>query len=308
MRIAIYGSGGLGGYYGARLVEAGHDVHFIARGAHLDAMRRDGLRVLSPLGDAHINSPQATPDPNEVGEVDLVIVAVKTWQVPEVAKAMQPMVGAHTRMVPFLNGVDSPGQLAQVHGSQRVMGGLSRIFSFIESPGVIRHLNPSAYVQIGDIDGGVSESTENVRAMFEHAGVDAEVSDDIGSELWKKLLLVTSWAGISTLTGFALGVLREQPETRALIDASMDEGIAVGRALGHSIPENHKDTMWAFYDGLPPDVTASMMRDIRAGKPSELHAWNGAIVRYGEQTGVPTPVQHMVYQMLIPAERIARDA
>jgi len=307
MRIAIYGSGGLGGYYGARLAEAGHDVHFIARGAHLDAMRKDGLRVLSPIGEAHIEAPQATSNPAEVGVVDLVIVAVKTWQVPDVAKAMTPMVGDHTRIVSFLNGVEAPGQLAQEHGAERVLGGLSRIFSFIEEPGVIRHLNPSAYVQIGDINGGAGPEAGEVRQMFADAGVEAEVSVDIGSELWKKLLLVTSWAGISTLTGFALGVLRDQPETRALIDASMDEGIAVGRALGHSIPDNQKDTMWVFYDGLPSDVTASMMRDIRAGKPSELHAWNGAIVRYGEQTGVPTPVHRTVYHMLVPAERISRE-
>lgn len=307
MRFAVYGSGGLGGYYGVRLAQAGHEVGFIARGAHLQAIRANGLKVFSPLGDAHLASPTASSDPAEIGPVDVVIVAVKTWQVPEVARAMRPLLGKDTVVVPFLNGVDAPDDLATVLGEGHVLGGLSKVFSQIEAPGVIRHLNPGAYVEIGELGGGTSARVEAVRAAFAGAGTDAKASADIRTALWKKLLTVTSWAGLGALARSPIGVIRQTPETRALVDRAMDEGIAVGRKLGYALPEGVKAELWAFYDSLPAGSTTSMMRDILAGKPSELDAWNGAIVRFGLQTGVDTPVHAFTYHMLLPAERRARN-
>ena len=306
MRFAIYGAGGLGGYYGARLAEAGQEVAFIARGAHLDAIRKNGLKVISPLGDLHLKKPTATSDPQEVGTVDVVIVAVKTWQVPEAARAMQPMIGADTIVVPFLNGVQAPDELAEILGAQHVLGGLSKIFSLIESPGVIRHSNPGAYVEIGELQGGHSARVEALRAAFEQSGAQAKASDDIRTELWKKLLIVSSWAGLGALCRSPMGVIRTQPETRALVDRAMDEGIAVGKRRGYPLPDSYNTELWGFYDALPADATASMQRDVMAGKPSELDAWNGAIVRFGVETGVDTPVHTFTYHALLPMERRAR--
>ncbi len=307
MRFAIYGSGGLGGFYGARLAQAGHDVGFIARGAHLEAMRSSGLKVLSPLGNFHVPSPKASSDPAEIGPVDVVIVAVKTWQVPEVARAMGPLLGKDTMVVPFLNGVDAPDDLAAVLGAARVIGGLSKVFSLIEAPGVIRQFNPGAYVEVGELGGGLSARVASLRDAFASAGVDSVASADIRSALWKKLLTVSSWAGLGALARSPIGVIRAQPETRALVDRAMDEGIAVGRKLGYTLEDGFKQGLWSFYDSLAPEATASMLRDIMAGKPSELDAWNGAVVRFGLQTSVATPVHTFTYHALLPMERRARN-
>jgi 2-dehydropantoate 2-reductase len=306
VRIAIYGAGGLGGYYGARLAEAGHEVGFIARGAQLAAMRERGLQILSPLGDYHLAQPLASDQPADIGPVDLVLLAVKTWQVPQVAIDMQPLIGSDTAVVPFLNGVEAADQCVEVLGSEPVLGGLSRVFSQIESPGVIRHMNPHATIELGELSGQPSERSQALAQMFSDTGIDATVSDDIRTALWQKLMLVASWSGIATASRTPLGPLLAEPGSRALIEQSMDECFAVGRARGYQLPDSLKQTMWQFYEGLPADTSASMMRDILDGKPSELAAWIGAIVRFGQQTGVPTPVASVVYQLLLPMEQRAR--
>jgi 2-dehydropantoate 2-reductase len=306
MRIAIFGAGGLGAYYGARLAEAGHSVGFVARGDHLAAIRENGLRVLSPLGDMHIASPQASDDPSDIGEVDLVLVAVKTWQIPEVARAMAPLLGDHTAVVPFLNGVEAPDGLASVVGAERVLGGLSKVFSMIEAPGVVRHFHSEAYVEIGELDGGVSSRAESLRDVFNVDGVNSGVSADIRSALWRKLLMVSSWAGLGALSRSPMGEMRSRPGTRALIERAMDEGIAVGMARGHDVGPAFKQELWTFYEAMPDGATASMQRDIMQGRPSELDAWNGAIVRFGAELGVDTPVHSMTCHLLAPMEARAR--
>jgi len=308
MRIAIYGAGGLGAYYGARLHASGHEVGFIARGAHLAAMRDNGLQVFSPLGDVHVMRPLASDKPADIGAVDLVIVAVKTWQIAAVARAMAPLLHEHTLVVPFLNGVEAPDGLANVIGADRVLGGLSKIFALIEAPGVIRHFSAAAYVEIGEPGGGASARVDALREVFRAAGVEAGVSADIRSALWHKLLMVSSWAGLGALARSPMGVMRAQPETRALIGRAMDEGIAVGRARGHRLADDIKAQLWAFYDALPEQATASMQRDIMHGRPSELDAWNGAIVRFGAELGVDTPVHTFTYHTLLPMERRARES
>ena len=306
MKIAIYGAGGLGGFYGARLACAGNEVAFIARGSHLAAMRERGLRVSSPLGDMHLPEPVATDSPADVGPVDLVLVAVKTWQIPEVAAAMGPLLGERTVVLPFLNGVEASDELAAVVGAERVLGGLSKVFSKIEAPGVIHHFTPNVSVAFGELDGADSERVRALRDVFSAADVDAEVSPAIRVELWKKLLLVSSWAGLGALARSPMGVMREQPGTRALIDRSMDEGLAVAGVTGHAVDAAYKDEMWAFYRTMPAGATASMQRDVMDGRPSELDAWNGAICRFGTRAGVETPVHSFTYHTLLPMERRAR--
>ena len=306
MRFAIYGAGGLGAYYGVRLTEAGHDVGYIARGSHLEAIRDKGLTLHSPVGDAYLSRPLATSDPADIGAVDVVVVAVKTWQVAEILEAMQPLVGDSTLIVPFLNGVEAPDVLAAAFGEDRVLGGLSRIFCEIESPGVIRHLNPGAYVEFGGLDGQLSDPVESLRQVFADAGVEAKASTNIRTALWEKLMMVGSWAGLGALSRSTLGEVCAQPELVAMVDRAMEEGILVGNSRGYHLNQKLKESLWAFYQGLPYDTTASMMRDILNGKPSELDAWNGAIVRFGREAGVPTPVHEFTYQALLPMERRAR--
>ncbi len=308
MRIAIYGAGGLGGYYGARLAQAGHEVGFVARGAQLAAMRERGLRILSPLGDLHLAQPLVSDQPADIGPVALVLLAVKTWQVPKVAADMHPLMTPDTAVVPFLNGVEAADQCVEVLGPTPVLGGLSRIFSQIESPGVIRHMNPHATIELGELSGQPSDRARSLVQLFADAGIDAVMSADIRTALWQKLMLVASWSGIATASRTPLGPLLAEPGSRALIEQSMNECFAVGRARGYELPDALKQSMWTFYEGLPADTSASMMRDILAGKPSELAAWIGAIVRFGEQTGVPTPVASVVYQLLWPMEQRARAA
>lgn len=308
MRIAIFGAGGLGGYYGARLQQAGNEVGFIARGQHLAAIRENGLRILSPLGDALLQDPLASDDPSDIGAVDAVIVAVKTWQIPEVARAMAPLLGENTVVVPFLNGVEAADGLAEVIGAQRVVGGLSKVFAMVESPGVIRHFHTEALVEMGELGGGVSDRIQALCAVFEGAGVSASACEDIRSALWKKLLMVASWSGLGALARSPMGLMRSDPQLRALVEQSLEEGIAVGQARGHAVDASFRKELWAFYEAMPETATSSMMRDILAGRPSELDAWNGAIVRFGIETGVPTPVQHMTYHLLRPMEEKARAA
>ena len=306
MNIAIYGAGGLGGYYGARLALAGNDVAFIARGAHLEAIRERGLQVVSPLGDMHLPDPVATDDPAEIGPVDLVLVAVKTWQIPQVAAAMEPLLGEHTLVLPFLNGVEASDELAAVVGSGRVLGGLSKVFSKIRSPGVIHHFTSNVFVEFGELDGSDSERVAALHRMFSSAGIDASVSSAIRVELWKKLLLVSSWAGLGALARSPMGEMRTSDGVRNLIARSMDEGLAVARATGHDVDEAYKEEMWSFYAAMPADATASMQRDIMDGRPSELEAWNGAVCRFGMRAGVETPVHSFTYHTLLPMERRAR--
>lgn len=306
MRIAIYGTGGLGGYYGVRLADAGHDVSFIARGVNLAAMREHGLRVLSPLGDTHLENPVASDNPADIGPVDAVLVAVKTWQVEDVARAMAPLIGDNTVVVPFLNGVEAPDQLAAVLGPKHAAGGLSKIFSLLEAPGVIRHFNDAAIVAFNELDGVVTPRIEALKAAFEDAGVTVETPGDIRRALWEKLMMVTSWAGIGALARAPLGTLRDDKRTRALINDSIAETIAVANAHGIAIPASFGETLWGFYNTLPAHASASLMRDIMAGKPSELAAWNGAVHRLGAEVGIPTPTHSLIYSLLTPMERVAR--
>ena len=235
-----------------------------------------------------------------------MVVAVKTWQIPDVAAAMGPLLARHTVVLPFLNGVEASDELAAVVGSERVLGGLSKVFSKIEAPGVIQHFTPNVFVAFGELDGTDSERARSLLEVFSAAGVDAEVSSAIRVELWKKLLLVSSWAGLGALARSPMGVVREEPGIRSLIDRSMEEGLAVARATGHDIDLSYKDEMWAFYRTMPAGATASMQRDIMDGRPSELEAWNGAVCRFGARAGVETPVHSFTYHMLLPMERRAR--
>jgi 2-dehydropantoate 2-reductase len=306
MRIAVFGTGAVGGYFGGRLAQAGEEVVFIARGKQLQALRDQGLRVDSLRGDFVLPSVQATDDPVQVGVVDVVIVGVKAWQVPEAARACRPLIGPDTFVVPLQNGVEAPDQLAAVLGAEHVLGGLCRIVSFVVAPGHVRHAGMEPYVALGELDNRSSKRAERLRAAFERAGVTAEIPPDIRVALWQKFLFIASFSGVGAVTRAPAGVLRARPETRRMLQQAMQEVLAVAAAREMALPEGTIGQTMALVDKLPPGGTASMQRDIMEGRPSELESQNGAVVRLGREVEVTTPLHAFIYHSLLPMELQAR--
>jgi 2-dehydropantoate 2-reductase len=307
LRVAIFGAGGAGGRFGGDLARAGEDVAFIARGRHLAAIREKGLVVESDDGEFRVRPAVATDAPAEVGPVDVVLLGVKTWQVEEAARAMRPLFGPQTFVVPLQNGVEAAGELSGVLGGDRVVGGLCATFSWITAPGRIRSLGKVHSLRFGELDRRPSQRTEALRAAFERAGVRATIPPDIEVSLWEKFLIVVSFGGVGAVTRAPVGVTRATPETRRLIELGMQEILAVGRARGVALADEVVEKGMAFVDSLDPSGTTSLQRDITEGRPSELEAWNGAVVRLGRVADVSTPVHEFLYASLLPQERQARD-
>ena len=306
MRIAVFGTGAVGSYFGARLAQASGDVVFIARGAQLRALRDQGLRVDSIAGDFVVRPVQATDDPAQAGVVDAVLVGVKAWQVPEVAQAMRPLVGPETFVVPLQNGVEAPSQLAAVLGAEHVLGGLCRIVSLVVEPGHVRHAGLEPYVAFGELDNRPSQRAQRLREAFARAGVAAEISPDIQVAMWEKFLFIASFSGVGAVTRAPAGVLRSLPETRQMLEQAMHEVLAVAGAHEIALPRGAIPKAMALIDGLPPGGTASMQRDIVGGRRSELESQNGAVVRLGQEVGVATPLHAFIYHSLLPLELRAR--
>lgn len=309
MRIAIFGSGAVGGYFGGRLAQGGESVAFIARGAHLEAIRRDGLIVKSSAGDFEVHPAEATDDPSAVGHVDVVLLAVKAWQVPGAAKALLPMLGAQGIVVPLQNGVEAADQLTTAMGRGRVLEGLCKLLSTVEAPGRIRHAGMTPRIEFAERDGRRTDRVEALLAAFGRAeGVSVGVPDDIGAALWEKFLFIAPFGGVGAVSRMPAGVVRAVPETRALLEAAMREVEALARARGVRVHEDAVTRTLAFVDGLPADATASMQRDLLEGRPSELEYQNGAVVRLGRQAGVSVPVNAFLYASLLPAELKVRGS
>lgn len=307
LRIAVIGAGAVGGYFGGRLAAAGHEVAFVARGRTLAALRVRGLRVDGPQGDLEVGPWMATDDPAEVGPVALVLVAVKAWQVPEVAPTLRPLVGEGTCVLPLQNGVEAAGQLAAALGPEPVLGGLCRIISMQVAPGHIRHLGVEPSIDCGEIGRPPTPRVRRLRNVLEGAGIRVRTPDDIRAAIWEKFLFICPVSGVGALTGKPIGELREAPAARAMLEAAMREIVAV--AAGHGVvlrPDIVERTL-RFLDGLPPEGTASMQRDLLEGRPSELESQNGAVVRLGRQAGTPTPVNLEIYQRLLPREERHRS-
>lgn len=310
MRIAIFGTGGVGGYFGGRLAQAGNDVSFVARGAHVEAIRERGLTIWSPRGDAVVQPDVASDDPADIGPVDAVVVATKTFQLDEAAASMEPLLRDDTLVVPLLNGVEAPERLEAALPRGVVLGGLCRIIAYISEPGVITHVGGEPYVAFGARDDRLHPAAmkriEELRDTFSDAGVSAEIPDDIRLAMWRKFLLVASWGALGAITRAPIGVIREHEETRALLIEAMEEIQAVATARDVAVDRSALDAALTFLDGLNPVSTTSMQRDVAEDRPSELEAWSGSVVRLGREAGVPTPVHRVVHHALIPWERRAR--
>ena len=307
MRIAIFGTGAVGGYFGGRLAQAGEDIVFIARGEHLQTLLTHGLKVDSIKGDFVVHSVTATDDPTQVGLVDVILVGVKAWQVPEAAQAMRPMVGPQTFVVPLQNGVEAPSQLAAVLGREQVLGGLCGLISFIVEPGHVCHAGADPFIRFGELDNSPSERVERLRKAFDRAsGLTVEIPPDIEVAMWQKFLLVTGWSGLGAVTRAPIGVFRHQPGTRQMLEQAISEIYNLDRERNIALSKDIISKTMEFLDSMFPDGTASMQRDIINGKPSELEAQNGAVVRMGQEVGVETPINAFIYHSLLPMEMRAR--
>lgn len=298
MKIAVIGAGGIGGYFGGRLAAAGHEVGFVARGAHLEALRRDGLTVRSVNGDFTVAPARATDEPRELGAAEVVMLAVKTWQLEQATALLAPLMGSGTAVLTTQNGVEAPQQVADVVGREAVLPGLAKIFASIEEPGVIRHVGGPASLAFAEWDGSPSDRVERLRTALVDAGVAATVPESVWTELWAKFLFVVPFGGLGAVTDAPIGVLRSAPGTRRLLEDAMREIRDVGKALGVKLPGDIVESTMAFVDQQPPEGRSSLQRDLLSGRPSELDAWNGAVARLGSGAGVATPIHALLYDVL----------
>lgn len=307
MRIAIMGCGGLGGYFGARLVQgAAADVHFIARGKHLEAMRRDGLRIEGPE-PIHARNVQATDRPAEVGPVDVVMLCVKLWDTEQAIEQIRPMVGPGSAVVSFQNGVLKDSYLRAAFDERQLMGGVGYVATTIESPGVIRQTGPMQRLLFGEFDGSRSARGEALLAACRAGGINAELSTDIVREIWQKYVALVALSGTTTTIRKPIGPIRSNPQTRALLRDLMREVVAVGRAHGVGLAEDYAQSRLEFMDGLHADMTSSMHHDLERGSRLEVRWLSGGVVELGQAKGVATPLNRAVADILALHEQ-ARPA
>jgi 2-dehydropantoate 2-reductase len=311
MRIAIVGAGGVGGLLAGLLARAGEEVAVVARGAHGEAIRREGLRVDSPLGTFQARVAAVAEDPAALGPADAVLVAVKAWQVEEIAPRLRPLVASGGVAVPLQNGVEAAERLARALGEERVAGGLVAVLSWIASPGAVKHLGFAPRVKVGERGARAGADSPRLRALaaaLRRAGAEAEVVADVEAAAWEKFLLIEPWGAVAAAARAPAGVVRSVPECRALLVRAQEELAALARARGVALPDGAEARALATIDGVPSGATASMQRDLAAGLPSELEDQVGAVVRLARAAGTPVPVHETLLAALLPQERAARGA
>lgn len=308
MRIAIVGAGGVGAYFGARLQAAGNDVAFLARGAQLAALRTGGLSLTGRSGELHLPKVEASDDLAVLGPADAVLVAVKSWQLAEVAPQLAPLVGPDTVVVPLLNGVEAADELAAALGPAPVAAGLCGIVSFLVAPGHVHHEGVDPYIKMGELDDRPSPRLERLVAALIAAGVRAEVAPNIRAALWQKLLFIAPVSAVAALVRAPLGRWRHLTGPRGLAADAMREVVAVAAARGVALAAGAVERTLANLDAIEPTSTPSLQRDFEAGRRSELDAQIGAVVRLGAAAAVPTPASSLLHDCLLPQELAARAA
>lgn len=300
MRIAVIGAGGVGGFFGAKLALAGHDVTFVARGAHLEAIRRNGLTVEHESGPLRVTNAKATDDPASIGPVDVALSCVKLWDVEPTAPSLAPLVAGGGIVIPLQNGIDAPEILKRILGRDHVAGGIAYVAARIASPGVVKVLGAMGRMRVGSFF-GIGESRINAFAAAGNAaGFGVEVPDDIRRALWEKFAMFAAMSGCTALARASIGVIRADPDLRAMYEGAVREAVAVGKAEGVTLPDDYVAKQLAFADGLPADMKASMANDLAAGHRLELPWLSGAVVRLGRAHGVPTPIHDTIHAALKP--------
>jgi 2-dehydropantoate 2-reductase len=300
MRIAVIGAGGVGGAFGAALATAGADVTFVARGAHLKAMRENGLRIEGGRGETLVKPVQATDDPSTIGPVDFVLFCVKLWDVESAGAAIKPLVGPTTAVIPLQNGIDAAERLIPILGAQAVMGGVAMISTTIAEPGVIRQTGDFMRLVFGELEGGQSARGDAFLALCQKAGFDATHSDQIMTELWMKFVMLATNAAITAATRTPVGILRDDPDIFQLFTRASAEVVAVGRAKGVKLPDDAVQRVVGAIRGAPPMMMASMAHDLIRGNRIELPWLSGKVVALGKELSVPTPVHEILYAVLKP--------
>jgi len=307
MNIVIYGTGGVGGYFGARLEQAGNKVTFIARGKHLKAIKQNGLQLKSIKGNYLVHPANAVDSISKVKDINLILIGVKTWQLQEVAKEIKPHLGKNTMVIPLLNGVENQNILCSVIDKKHVLGGLCKIVSMVEDYGVINHISYEPTIVFGELDNKKTKRALKLEELFLKAGFKTNLSDDIQTEIWTKFLFITTVSGMGALTRSTIGEMLENVEIKLLMYKTAEEVLAIAKALHINLPENSIEKQFKIIESQPYITTASLQRDIMEGKPSELEAQNGTIVKLGEKLGVPTPINSFIYNCLLPQEKRARE-
>jgi 2-dehydropantoate 2-reductase len=300
MRIAVMGTGGVGGYFGARLAAAGHDVAFIARGAHLAALRERGLAIRSAQGDLHLPHPVVTDDPATLPPADVVFFTVKLWDTESAAARIAPLAAKGGVVVPFQNGVESIERIGKVIGAERVMGGVAYIAATIAEPGVIAHTGTMARLRFGPVLATQQAKAEQLLDACRGAGIDAELVADVRLAIWTKFVFLDAFSGCTAVARQPAGVLRADPDIRAVFAAAMEEAWRVGRLMRVALPDDFVAKQMAFLDGLPAEMRSSMQVDLAAGRKLEAPWLCGAVVRMARECGVEAPVNASLYAMLKP--------
>jgi 2-dehydropantoate 2-reductase len=299
MKIAMMGAGGVGGFFGGLLARDGCEVGFVARGAHLAALRMHGLTIENESsGDILIPGVRATDDPATLGEVDIVILSVKLWDTEEAARAIRPLVGPRTGILSLQNGVTKDDILRREYGTAAVMGGVCYLATHIARPGVIHQTGTMQRLILGDYGSGPSARTDALFQALRHAGIQAELSPDIAKAIWEKFVFLVGLSATTTTMRASIGPIRANAETRAFLLAVMREAVAVGRAQGIALPDDYAESRLSFADGLPADMTSSMYHDLERGNRLEVNWLSGSVVELGATWGIPTPANRAVCAVL----------
>ena len=308
MKFAIFGTGGVGGYFGGRLAQAGEEVTFIARGDHLSVIQQTGLSVDSIRGDFVVNPAKATDSTESVGDVDVVILAIKGWQLDDAILHMKPLIGDATVIVPLLNGIEHMEALVNAFGREHVLGGVCRISAFIAEAGHIKHVGIDPFISFGELNREMSERVSKLYDVFKNiSGVTVEASGNIELAMWEKYLLIAAFSGVGAVTRSPVGMFRSIPETRAMFRRALEEVVLVSNSRGVGLTEKSVQAVMDRIDQTQPDTMASMQKDILAGRPSELESQTGALVRMARAATVSVPTHEFIYASLLPMEKKARQ-
>ncbi len=306
MNIVIYGTGGVGGYFGARLAQAGNAVTFVARGKHLEAIQKNGLQLKSPKGDYSVFPAKATANISEVTDIDLILVCVKAWQLEAAAKEIKPILNKKTMVISLLNGVNNAEVLGANINKKHLLGGLCKVVSKIEDFGVINHISFEPTIVFGEPDNVKTERAFLLEKLFLNAGITTKLAENIQTEIWSKFLFISTISAIGALTRATIGEMIASPEIKEIMHKTAEEIVDVAKAKGVYLSNDLVERQFQMIESQPYNTTSSLQRDMMEGKQSELEAQTGTIVKMGLELGIPTPVNAFMYACLLPHENKAR--
>lgn len=306
MNIVIYGTGGVGGYFGTRLAQASNNVTFIARGKHLEAIQKNGLQLISPKGDYLVFPANVTDNITEVTDIDLILVCVKSWQLEVAAEEIKQVLDEKTMVISLLNGVNNAEVLGAVIDKKQLLGGLCKVVSKIEDFGVINHISFDPTIVFGELDNAKTERALFLEKVFLNAGITTKLADNIQTEIWSKFLFISTISAIGALTRVTIGEMLASPEIKEIMCKTAEEIVAVAKAKGVYLSDSLVEQQFKIIEFQPYNTTSSLQRDMMEGKPSELEAQNGTVVKMGIELGIPTPANAFIYHCLLPQENKAR--